>query len=159
VARSRRSRLLLLGAAALAAAILGAWFPASALVHQRATLAADAAQLNQLHHEDTALTQEAKNLSSSAEIARIARQQYQLVTPGQQAYEVLPPSGSSTGTPYAGDPGSAQPVAPSAASVLPAGGVTATTQPTAKAASHAHPSGATSEGTFERMLHALEFWR
>jgi hypothetical protein len=151
---------LLLGAAALAAAILGAWFPASALVHQRATLAADAAQLSQLHQEDTALTTEAKNLSSSAEIARIARQQYQLVAPGQQAYEVLPPSGSpSTGTPYAGDPGSAQPVAPSAASVLPAGGVTATTQPTAKAASHAHPSGATSEGTFERMLHALEFWR
>ena len=160
MAKARHLRLLLIGAAVLAAAILAAWFPGSALYHQRASLAAATAQLSQLHQQDVALDQERKNLSSAAEIARIAREQYQLVSPGQQAYEVLPPSGSaSTATPYAGDPGSATPTAPSAASVLPAGGVTSTTLPGAHTSSSAHHSAPTSEGTLGRMLHALEFWR
>ena len=34
------------------------------------------------------MAQEKKNLSDSSEIGRIAREQYQLVSPGQQAYEV-----------------------------------------------------------------------
>jgi hypothetical protein len=50
-------------------------------------------ELNQLHQQDAALAQERKNLSNSTEIDRIAREQYQLVSPGQQAYEVLPPDG------------------------------------------------------------------
>jgi cell division protein FtsB len=157
VAKARHSRLLLIGAAVLAAAILAAWFPGGALYHQRASLAAATAQLSQLHQQDVALDQERKNLSSSAEIARIAREQYQLVSPGQQAYEVLPPSGSPAA--YAGDPGSATPAAPSAASVLPAGGVTSTTLPGAHKRSSTHHSATASEGALGRMLHALEFWR
>ena len=73
------------------------------------------AQLDALHTQDAALAQEKKNLSDAGEIGRIAREQYQLVSPGQQAYEVLPPSGATAGgTPYAGDPGSDGPVTPSA---------------------------------------------
>ena len=76
-----------------------------------------ACSLAGLRKQDVALAQEKKNLSNADEIGRIAREQYQLVSPGQQAYEVLPPAGSSaTGTPYAGDPGSTAPVAPTAAS-------------------------------------------
>ena len=113
-----------------------------------------------MQREDVALNQERKNLSSPGEIARIARQQYQLVSPGQQAYEVLPPAGSaSAGTPYAGDPGSATPTAPSAASVLPVGGVTSTTPAGTPRKSSDHHTTTTSEGTLGRMLHALEFWR
>ncbi len=48
-----------------------------------------------LHSQDAALAQEKKNLSDAGEIGRIAREQYQLVSPGQQAYEVLPPTGSA----------------------------------------------------------------
>jgi cell division protein FtsB len=148
---------MLLGAAVLSAAILAAWFPASSLLRQRANLASATTQLHQLHQQDAALAQERKNLSSSAEIARIAREQYQLVNPGQSAYQVLPPSGSTNGAAGpASDPASGTPVAPSASVELPPGGTTATTQPggTTKAT-----SGGGSSSLVSRMLHALEFWR
>jgi cell division protein FtsB len=157
-----RSRLYLLGAVVLSAAILAAWFPASSLFHQRAGLASASTQLSQLQRQDASLKQEKKNLNAAAEIARIAREQYQLVSPGQQAYQVLPPTGSSvTGTPYPGDPGSTSPVAPSASSELPPGGVTTTTTPTTQSSTHSVTSSGGSthrQGVIQRMLRALEFW-
>jgi hypothetical protein len=145
----------------LSAVILFAWFPFSSLLHQRSTLSGDAAQLSGLHKQDAALSQESKNLSDGAEIGRIAREQYQLVSPGQQAYEVLPPAGSSaSGTPYAGDPGSSTPVAPNASSELPPGGVTTTTtQPPHSPANGARNPSQPGSGMLTRMLHTLEFWR
>ena len=158
-----RARLLLLGAVVLSAVVLFAWFPAGSLLSQRSTLTSTQSQLTTLHQQDIALAQEKKNLSDSGEIGRIARQQYQLVNPGQQAYEVLPPSGAATPrTPYAGDPGSTGPVAPSATPELPPGGVTTTTTPSASSATgHGGRSTQPSEGTgfVGRMLHSLEFWR
>jgi hypothetical protein len=157
---------LLIGGACLSAIILGAWFPANALYHQHSNLASATAQLNELHRQDAALAQERKNLSNSAEIARIAREQDQLVSPGQQALAVLPPTGSTKATsPYPGDPALSPPVAPSSASVLPPGSETATTQPVTPAhaggtsgrakSSHATPSS----GVWGRMVNSLEFWR
>ncbi len=154
------------GGALFSLVILGAWFPANALYHQHSNLASGEAQLNVLHQQDAALAQEQKNLSDASEISRIAREQYQLVSPGQQAFEVLPKTGSAHAeAPYSGDPGLSAPVAPSSASVLPPGSGTATTQP-AKAtragaptnAPKAHPA-APSPGVVGRMLDALEFWR
>jgi cell division protein FtsB len=154
-----RSRLFLVGAVVASAVILFAWFPFSSLLQQRTTLSSTAAQLSGLHKQDAALAQEQKNLSDDAEIGRIAREQYQLVSPGQQAYEVLPPSGSSAaGAPFAGDPGSTAPVAPTAASELPPGGVTTTTAPRAGSDKSRTPTQPDS-GMLSRMLHALEFWR
>ncbi len=153
----RSRRLLLAGAVLFSAVILFAWFPASSLLSAHSNLKATQSQLASLHAQDAALAQEQKNLSDTNEIERIAREQYQLVSPGQQAYEVLPPAGStSAGTPYAGDPGSDSPAAPSAASELPPGGVTTTLPP-----SHAHtaPKTVASSGLLSRMLHTLEFWR
>jgi len=135
----RRSRLILVAATGLSA--VGA-----------------TAQLQQLHTEDAALNQEGKNLSDSAEISRIAREQYQLVSPGQLAFEVLPPSGSAVvDSPYATDPGLTGPVAPSAASELPPGGITSPAAPSQAAKAHG-ASAHQAEGAFQRMLHALEFW-
>jgi cell division protein FtsB len=163
---ARRSRFLLIGGALLSAAILGAWFPANALYHQHSSLASANAQLSQLHQQDAALAQERKNLSSSAEIARIAREQDQLVSPGQQAFEVLPASGTAKASaPYAGDPALTAPVAPSSASELPPGAETGTTQPVTTT-----PTGATSStsktrhaapasGVLGRIVNTLEFWR
>jgi hypothetical protein len=147
-----------LGAVVASAVVLFAWFPASSLLTQRTDLSATQAQLASLHAQDQALAQEKKNLSDVNEIGRIARQQYQLVSPGQQAYQVLPPTGaSSAGVPYAGDPGSHGPTAPSGAAGRPPGGVTTTTTPTHAAGGVGH--GAPSTGFTSRLLHALEFWR
>ena len=163
-----RARLAFLGAIVASAVVLFAWFPAGSLISQRSNLHGTEAELNALHAQDSALAQEKKNLSDAGEIGRIAREQYQLVSPGQQSYEVLPPSGATAaGTPYAGDPGSDGPVTPSATPELPPGSATTTTttmvtQP-ASSAEHAdtHPAApSTSSGGFEsRVLHALEFWR
>jgi cell division protein FtsB len=164
---SRRTRLCLVGGTVLSAVILAAWFPASALYHQRANLASASAQLAQLHSQDASLTQERHNLNDAAEVGRIARQQYQLVSPGQRAYAVLPPSGTApANAPYAGDPGNSAPVAPSGASELPPGTVTTTTQPattvhgTASGHATASPTSTSTpaQGTWARMVHALEFW-
>jgi len=152
---------MLLGAAVVAAVVLFAWFPAGSLLNQRSNLADTEAQLGKLQKQDAALAQEKKNLSDAGEIGRIARAQYQLVSPGQQAYETLPPSGAAAaGTPYAGDPGSKGPVAPSATPELPPGGVTTTTLAPGHTATGAATTGTTSgSGLVTRMLHALEFWR
>ncbi len=163
---ARRSAFMLVGGALLSLIILGAWFPANALFHQRSNLATANAALSQLHQQDAALAQARKDLSDSSEIARIAREQYQLVNPGQQAYEVLPPtSASKSGTTYAGDPALKGPVAPSSASVLPPGSESGTTQTASQAhpgVSHGDPSPqptAQPRGFVARVLSSLEFWR
>jgi len=164
---ARRRRFMLIGGALLSVVILGAWFPANALFHQRASLASANAQLAQLHQQDAALAQESKNLSNSSEIARIAREQYQLVSPGQQAIEVLPRTGTAkANAPYAGDPARHAPVAPSSAAELPPGSATTPTTVPATVTHGTVSSGvstthhATSKrGVFGRMLGALEFWR
>jgi len=154
------------GGALLSLVILGAWFPANALYHQHSSLATAESQLNVLHQQDAALAQERKNLSDATEISRIAREQYQLVSPGQQAFEVLPKTGSSDAdSPYSGDPALSAPVAPSSASVLPPGSGTTTTEP-GKVTHTTLPrtvpkthTAAPSRGVAGRMLDALEFWR
>jgi cell division protein FtsB len=166
----RRARLAFVGAIVVSAIVIFAWFPAGSLLSQHSDLHGTEAEISALHAQDAALAQENKNLSDAGEIGRIAREQYQLVSPGQQAYEVLPPSGATaTGAAYAGDPGSVGPVTPSATPELPPGGVTTTTttEPgstpaaTHAAASDSHPAApSTSSGGFaSRLLNALEFWR
>jgi len=165
---ARRRRFMLIGGALLSVVILGAWFPANALFHQRSSLAGANAQLAELHQQDAALAQEGKNLSSASEIARIAREQYQLVSPGQQAIEVLPRTGTAkANSPYAGDPARHAPVAPSSAAELPpgAGATTTTTTPASGTPGPSSPGATTTHhatsgrGVFGRMLDALEFWR
>jgi hypothetical protein len=158
---------MLVGGTLLSLVILGAWFPANALYHQHSGLASAEAQLNVLHQQDAALAQERKKLSDATEISRIAREQYQLVSPGQQAFDVLPRTGSAhADAPYSGDPALSPPVAPSSASVLPPGSATTTITrsattagasalPDASKAHHAPPS----RGVLRRMVDALEFWR
>jgi hypothetical protein len=154
---------MLLGAVIMAAVIMFAWFPVGSLLGQRSKISGTEAELASLHKQDGALTQEKKSLSDAGEIGRIAREQYQLVSPGQQAYEVLPPSGAAPiGTPYSGDPGSRGPVAPSASAELPPGGVATTTTvpqpgPARRGVRQTQPPAA--PGLLSRMLYALEFWR
>jgi cell division protein FtsB len=177
--RRRRERVLLIGSVVLSALVVAAWFPASALYHQHQQLASTTARLAQVRSTDAALHQEERRLGSSAEVARIAREQYQLVEPGQQAYEVLPPSNGAGGS-YDGDPGLQGPVRPSAASELPPGssqqpaaagghGSSGAGSPTTGGSSgsgHGGHAGAAASGgdgqptsLVGRITQTLEFWR
>jgi hypothetical protein len=159
--------------------ILAAWFPASALYHQHRALESVSGKLTRVTEADRALQKERRLLSSATEVARIARQQYQLVEPGQQAYEVLPANGSTrVSSEYAGDPGTQDPVTPSAAAELPPGalhGASSSEDRGSASASAGESSGggrgagarpgpsavsgrAGQGGMLGRMLHSLEFW-
>jgi len=160
------------GALTVSVLALVAWFPASALFHQHQQLSSASAQLNQLRRQDRALQSERGALASPAEVGRIARQQYQLVTPGSRAFAVLPPNGGGSPTsPYPGDPGFQPLVAPANAQ-LPAGssggaGTLAGTgaAPISTSSPGTHPAAVPPGGRVpslslvKRILQTLEFWR
>jgi cell division protein FtsB len=162
----RRTRTMVIGSALLAILVLVAWFPGGPLLQQHAALAATDSAFGTLQREDAALASEQKNLNSPSEIERIARQQYDLVLPGQAAFQVLPPNGAATDAdaPYPGDPGLAAPVTPSGAPELPPSALSlpAAThnQHAAHRASHPAAAAPTDGGSLlSRIVRTLEFWR
>jgi len=80
------------------------FLPARALVQQRADLRATETQLRVLSSQNQQLTSQVAELHTDAEIERLAREQYGLVFPGEEAYAILP---------------SPQPPAPAVAPALP----------------------------------------
>ena len=153
--QQRRGRMYLLGALVLSGVMLGVWFPFSPLFHQRQQTASLSAQLNTLKTQDKVLAQQEKTLTSPGDVTRLAREQYQLVLPGQRLVQVLPPSGTPTQgnagqAPYPGDPGLTKPVAPSAVALMP---TTTTSTPVARKAAHS------SQGLVQRLVSTLAFWR
>lgn len=173
----RRRRFVLVVSAAFGAVVLGTSFPASGLLSDHRQLASADAAMHRLKAENSALAQEKQQLNSKAEIHSLARQDYQLVDPGQTAYNVLPPTSQSTkngSSAMTGDPGSQPVVAPAnAAGMSPDPDVptTSTTSPPASGAQAPASSGSgsattpttkpsdTSGGFWSRTLHSLEFWR
>ena len=176
--RRRRGILLVAATACLCAGILAAWLPVSAVLHEHHDLSQATSQLDQLRQDNRTLAQAAAALGNPAQASQIAREQYQQVPPGEQAYEVLPPAGKGSGQ-YAGDPGLQKPVSPDRSqSDLPttpttasggtgslqvtgsnaAGQGSATTQPggTRSASGSTPSSGGSILGRIER---TLEFWR
>jgi len=161
----RRGRLILGGAVVSCAIMLAAWFPFSALFSQRQQLNGAQAQLSSLKAQDATLKTQEKTLASSGDVLRLAREQYQLVQPGQRLVQVLPPSGTPTQgnagqAPYPGDPGLTKPVAPSAIALLP---TTTTTSPnlttTSSKGSTTKAAGKSAPGMVQRILSTLSFWR
>ncbi|MEI8050212.1 MAG: septum formation initiator family protein [Actinomycetes bacterium] len=162
----RRSRMILVASVLAAGFILVGWFPAGALLNQHRALGEVTAHLNDLKAQDRELASERSKLSSPAEITKLAREQYQLVQPGQRLVQVLPPPGAATPegvgqSPYPGDPGLTKPVRPSAVALLPTGSTTTTTQVRAQArgAESGPEAPVTQPGLFDRVLHTIEFWR
>jgi cell division protein FtsB len=178
-AKVRRARATVVGAALVSGLILVLWFPAGSLLHQRAAINAAASELGHLQQQDRQLAQEQKALGSPAEIQRVARQQYQLISPGERAFLVLPPAGTKTSaTQYEGDPANQPLVSPSAATELPPGGTTASDGSSAAgspggSAAGGQGAGAThgsagsgsstrtgrTPGFLGRVAQTLEFWR
>jgi hypothetical protein len=95
----RRSRIPVALAAVIALVILGTSFPMTALFSQQNGL----------------LAEQQRQLNSTSDVDRLARQDYQMVMPGQTLYDVLPPSGlagATAGHATPGDPGSQPLVSP-----------------------------------------------
>lgn len=160
--RARRNRAVLAIATVASVAIVAAWFPVSSLLHQRAQLGAASAALSRLNHENLAMHREAKQLQTPSALSRIAQQQYGLVSPGEQAYQVLPPSGTAG----AGGPLATGPTTPTSSAGQSSSGVSTPGISTGGGRSVPSPSargGQTAAGTsgsfFTRVLQTLEFWR
>lgn len=85
-------RPLLLAAAAVATIVALAVyvFPTRTWLDQRAALAETSVQLDELEAQRSALEQRVAELDSDDQIEEIARSQYGLVRPGEEAYAVLP---------------------------------------------------------------------
>ena len=66
-------------------------FPTQTFLAQRASNSRAQKQLSVLNEQNTKLQRRATVLGSDAEIERLAREQYNLVKPGEEAYAVLPP--------------------------------------------------------------------
>lgn len=171
-AESRRRRTVVGAAAGLAMIILVVSFPLSTLLSQHRQLTAAAAQLATVRQENRQLREQEKQLSSKTEIERRARQDYQLVEPGQTLFELLPGPGSQSRSDSSavGDPADQPLVPPSRAPDLtPDPGLPTVPAP----ASHGGPARSgghsTSAGTrpassppssfWSRVANTLEFWK
>jgi hypothetical protein len=130
-----------------AVAMLVGWFPATAIWHQQSELNATSAQINAIKDQQRALTSQAKSIDSKSAAILLAREQYQLVSPGQSLIQVLPGTGANNANPNTGDPGLQPLVSPSSVSSLVV---------TPKTSSKHH---STTKAFVSRLVRTLEFWR
>jgi cell division protein FtsB len=164
----------------IAAAVVGTSFPASALLREHHQVSAADAQLARVDQQNALLAEQERQLNDKTEIQRLARQDYQLVLPGESLFNVLPAAGQSVTTPQGttslGDPANQPLVSPADAPDMtpdpgnPAGGsggssgssgssgsvsgsVSGTSTPTTVA-----PQGS-GGGFWHRVTSTLEFWR
>ena len=97
-----------LAGVALVALLFLAVFPTRTYLAQRRDLAATERRLAVLSGENKELAQRVERLNTDAEIERLAREQYNLVRPGEEAYAILPPAAPAVPEP-GGDDSRARP--------------------------------------------------
>ncbi|MBM3674438.1 MAG: septum formation initiator family protein [Actinobacteria bacterium] len=97
---SRRSRALFLVVASLVAVgiLFLLVYPLRAMSDQRDRLSEAEARLELLRDQNAKLFQRSQQLSADAEIERIARDRYNMVRPGEQAWAVVPEVSTPTTT-------------------------------------------------------------
>jgi cell division protein FtsB len=88
----------LLGSIFVVGVLLVGVFPTRTYLAQRAAISRASEQLDVLQQQNATLEERADLLTSDAEIERLARERYNLVRPGEEAYAVLPPAGMTTTT-------------------------------------------------------------
>jgi len=130
-----------------AVAMLAGWFPLSTLIHQQSQLDAVRSQLNAVQQQQSSLVQQARSIDTRTAAIQLAREQYQLVAPGQSLIQVLPGLARGRVAQSTGDPGLQPLVAPSSAPSLVPSTAVNTGRPS---------SGG---GFLSRFLRTLEFWR
>ncbi len=140
------SRLIVPATAVSAVVIVAAWFPFSTLLGQSAQLNSTARQISLINRETHTLVAQQRALSTKQAETELARQEYQLVRPGQRLIQILS-NGSSTHSIDTGDPGTQPLVAPVNASGL------VPQNPSAPA------SKSGGGGFWSRVERTFEFWR
>ena len=128
-----------------AIAVVAVAFPFKTLWRQQSALDAASSQIAQLHRQSALLAQRAKAVATESAAIALARQDYQLVMPGQSLIQVLPGNGSGYVAQNSTDPGS-QPLVNIGTGPVVAGPTTTS------ATSGLH-------GFVARFVRTLEFWR
>ncbi|HLY82223.1 MAG TPA: septum formation initiator family protein [Acidimicrobiales bacterium] len=85
---------LLLGSVILVGALFLFLVPGRTYLGQRRSLTAAQTRVRVLTTANAKLDQQIQQLQTDAEIERLAREQYGLVKPGEEAYAILPPKQS-----------------------------------------------------------------
>ena len=80
----------LVGGAILVVFLVAGVFPTRTYLHQRDAIAAEERKVAVLSAENEKLASKVDRLHTDAEIERLAREQYNLVRPGEEAYAILP---------------------------------------------------------------------
>ncbi|MBK9180545.1 MAG: septum formation initiator family protein [Acidimicrobiales bacterium] len=96
----RRAVWPLLATVVLVGVLFLAVFPTRTFLGQRAAIERAEHQLGVLRGQADELQRRADALDTDAEIERLAREQYSLVRPGEQAFAVLPPPAVTTPPSY-----------------------------------------------------------
>lgn len=89
---------LLVACMALVGVLFLAAYPARAYLAQNDKRVQMATQVRAMEAENRRLESEAQKLQTDAEIERLARQDYNLVKPGEEVYAVIPSSTTTTVT-------------------------------------------------------------
>jgi Septum formation initiator len=98
----RRAVRLLLAAVTVGGILFLFVLPGREWLGQSRATSAAKQRLTILSQENAALAKRAQQLQSTAYIEQLARQQYGLIMPGEQAYGIEPPAATTTTTSPAG---------------------------------------------------------
>jgi cell division protein FtsB len=153
---TRRTVVLLVAAGATLAVLVLVVFPTRSYVRERSNMNSAAHQLQALNAQNRQLTDQIGRLNSDAEIERLARKDYGLVKPGEEAYAILPGAlakNAAASKPAAATTAGGKPPAAKPASGNPPAGHPPATQRGQAAPAPAH------QGLWGRFLDQLAFWR
>ncbi|HEY1634799.1 MAG TPA: septum formation initiator family protein [Acidimicrobiales bacterium] len=143
---TRRTVVLLAAAGATLAVLVLVVFPTRSYLKERGDVNSASHQLQVINSQNRQLTDQIGRLNTDAEIERVARKDYGLVKPGEEAYAILP--GALAKSAVANKPATPRP----AGGTPPAGPPVATPRGQATAAP-AH------QGLWGRFVDQLAFWR
>ena len=171
--RRRRSRIVWVVCGAFCLLVLATSFPVEALIRQHDAITSASSELDRLTAGNKSLQRQAQELSNPANIDALARSDFDMVSRGEKAYQVLPASGSSDPTSLSSGhsvldqgpvaPGSteSQEILGDAGSTVPSSSQSSTGQGTSGQTNGSQGSGAPhgTPGLWGRVLDTLEFWR
>lgn len=106
---------ILVGAALVVFLVAGV-FPTRTYLHQRDEIATAEDKVQVLTAENAKLAQQVERLHTDSEVERLAREQYNLVRPGEEAYAILP--GPADPEPEGPAPAPVQVAPPAKASIV-----------------------------------------
>jgi cell division protein FtsB len=96
--RGARIGAWMVGAVAVLLVLVVFVFPTRTYVQQHRQMQGTANELRILDQQNAQLAAQAAKLQTNAEIEQLAREQYHLVRPGEQAFAILPPPATGGAT-------------------------------------------------------------